>query len=926
MEGPEITAVEATIDNGSYGKRTVRFETGRLAQQADGAVAAYLDDDSMVLSTTTAGSSPKENYDFFPLTVDVEEKMYAAGKIPGSFFRREGRPSNEAILACRLIDRPLRPLFPHTLRNEVQVVETILAVNPEDAYDVLALNAASASTLISGLPFEGPVSGLRLALIDGQWVAFPRWSERERAVFELVVAGRVVEGGDVAIAMIEAGAGKNAWSLIYDEGQIKPDEEVVAQGLEAAKPFIKVLCEAQSELKAKAAKPTKDFQLFPEYTDELYERIDQVAHADLDQALSIAEKLPRQDRIHEIKEKVREALADEFTDMDEAEKDKELGNAFKELQRQIVRRRILTQDYRIDGRGLRDIRTLSAEVDVVPRVHGSALFQRGETQVLGVTTLNMLKMEQTIDALSGPTTKRYMHNYEMPPYSTGETGRVGSPKRREVGHGNLAERALIPVLPSREEFPYAIRQVSEAIGSNGSTSMGSVCASTLSLLAAGVPLKAPVAGIAMGLVTGEVDGRPTYKTLTDILGAEDAFGDMDFKVAGTSEFITSLQLDTKLDGIPADILAAALQQAKEARATILDVINECIDGPAEMSPYAPRIITTKVPVDKIGEVIGPKGKMINQIQEDTGADVSIEDDGTVYIASEGGEAAAKAKEVIDQIANPHVPEAGETFNGKVVKITSFGAFVNLTPGTDGLLHISQIRNLANGERIDSVEDVLKEGDTVEVIVQGVDDRGKISLAIPGFEDQESAGGRDRGGRGDRRDRGGDRRDRSGRGDRDRRDRRSRSSEREDRYEAPRRSRSERDDRYYDDEDQEDRPRHRRQSRDRDFEDGGDWFEDEDRGSRRDRRRVSRDDDEDRGGRGRGERRGRSSRAERDDRSDRGGRHERRSSGRGGYRGRRENPRYAADEHYDEYRADREERSERPRRRVRRDFDPFDSED
>ena len=924
MEGPEITAVEATIDNGSYGRRTVRFETGRLAQQADGAVAAYLDDDSMVLSTTTAGSSPKENYDFFPLTVDVEEKMYAAGKIPGSFFRREGRPSNEAILACRLIDRPLRPLFPHTLRNEVQVVETILAVNPEDAYDVLALNAASASTLISGLPFEGPVSGLRLALIDGQWVAFPRWSERERAVFELVVAGRVVEGGDVAIAMIEAGAGKNAWNLIYDEGQIKPDEEVVAQGLEAAKPFIKVLCEAQSELKAKAAKPTKDFQLFPEYTDELYARIDQVAHADLDQALSIAEKLPRQERIHEIKEKVREALADEFTDMDEAEKDKELGNAFKELQRQIVRRRILTQDYRIDGRGLRDIRTLSAEVDVVPRVHGSALFQRGETQVLGVTTLNMLKMEQTIDALSGPTTKRYMHNYEMPPYSTGETGRVGSPKRREVGHGNLAERALIPVLPSREEFPYAIRQVSEAIGSNGSTSMGSVCASTLSLLAAGVPLKAPVAGIAMGLVTGEVDGRPTYKTLTDILGAEDAFGDMDFKVAGTSEFITSLQLDTKLDGIPADILAAALQQAKEARATILDVINECIDGPAEMSPYAPRIITTQVPVDKIGEVIGPKGKMINQIQEDTGADVSIEDDGTVYIASEGGEAAAKAKEVIDQIANPHVPEAGETFNGKVVKITSFGAFVNLTPGTDGLLHISQIRNLANGERIDSVEDVLKEGDTVEVIVQGVDDRGKISLAIPGFEDQESAGGRDRGG--DRRDRGGDRRERGGRGDRDRRDRRSRSSEREDRYEAPRRSRSERDDRYYDDEDQEDRPRHRRQSRDRDFEDGGDWFEDEDRGSRRDRRRVSRDDDEDRGGRGRGERRGRGSRSERDDRGDRGGRHERRSSGRGGYRGRRENPRYAADEHYDEYRADREERSERPRRRVRRDFDPFDSED
>ena len=923
MEGPEIKAVEAVIDNGSFGKRTLRFETGRLAQQADGAVAAYLDDDSMILSTTTAGSSPKENYDFFPLTVDVEEKMYAAGKIPGSFFRREGRPSSEAILACRIIDRPLRPLFPHTLRNEVQVVETVLAVNPDDAYDVIALNAASASTMISGLPFEGPVSGVRLALIDGQWVAFPRWSERERAVFEIVVAGRVIENGDVAIAMIEAGAGKNAWHLIYDEGQTKPDEEVVAGGLEAAKPFIKVICEAQDELKKIAAKETKEFQLFPEYTDELYARIDEIAHQDLDEALSIAEKLPRQDRIHEIKEHVREVLADEFTDMDDAEKDKELGNAFKELQRQIVRRRILTEDYRIDGRGLRDIRTLSAEVDIVPRVHGSALFQRGETQILGVTTLNMLKMEQQIDALSGPQSKRYMHNYEMPPYSTGETGRVGSPKRREIGHGALAEKALVPVLPSREEFPYAIRQVSEAIGSNGSTSMGSVCASTLSLLAAGVPLKAPVAGIAMGLVSGDVDGKHIFKTLTDILGAEDAFGDMDFKVAGTSEFITALQLDTKLDGIPADILAAALQQAKEARATILEVINECIDGPAEMSEFAPRIITTSVPVEKIGEVIGPKGKMINQIQEDTGAEIAIEDDGTVFISSEGGEAAEKAKAIIDQIANPHVPEAGETYNGKVVKTTSFGAFVNLTPGTDGLLHISQIRNLANGERIDAVEDVLKEGDTVEVIVQGVDDRGKISLAIPGFEDQENnarpsrgdrddrRGGRGRGdrddrrggrGRGDRDDRRGGRGRRSDRDDRDfddrdDRPRRRRSDDFEDDYDdRPRRRRS--DDRDFDRDDRDDdRPR-RRRSADRDFDDRDD----------RDAR-DSRDDDR--------PRRRRSS-----DRDDRGDRDDRRGGSRGRGRGSDRNPRYATDDNYDDYRADREERTERPRRRVRRDFDPF----
>lgn len=763
MQGPEIKAVEAVIDNGAFGKRTIRFETGRLAQQADGAVAAYLDGETMILSTTTAGSSPKENYDFFPLTVDVEEKMYAAGKIPGSFFRREGRPSTEATLAARIIDRPLRPLFPHTLRNEVQVVETVLSIHPDDAYDMVAMNAASASTMISGLPFSGPVSGLRLALIDGQWVAFPRWSERERAVFELVVAGRVIENGDVAIAMIEAGAGKNAWNLIYTEGQTKPDEAVVAGGLEAAKPFIKVLCEAQNELKALAAKDTKEFQLFPEYTDELYARIDEIAHADLNEALSIAEKLPRQDRISEIKQVVKDTLASEFQDMDEAEKDKEIGNAFKELQRQIVRRRILTEDYRIDGRGLRDIRTLSAEVDVIPRVHGSALFQRGETQILGVTTLNMLKMEQQVDALSGPTTKTYMHNYEMPPYSTGETGRVGSPKRREIGHGALAERALVPVLPSREEFPYAIRQVSEAIGSNGSTSMGSICASTLSLMASGVPIKAPVAGIAMGLVSGDIDGQHIFKTLTDILGAEDAFGDMDFKVAGTSEFITALQLDTKLDGIPADVLASALQQAKEARATILDVITECIDGIAEMSPYAPRIITTTIPVDKIGEVIGPKGKMINQIQEDTGAEVTIDDDGTVYIASEGGEAAEAAKKIIDQIAHPHVPEAGETFNGTVVKTTSFGAFVNLLPGTDGLLHISQIRNLANGERIDAVDDVLKENDSVEVVVQSVDERGKISLAIPGFEEQENTA------------------ERSERAPRERRSRRSRD-DRDDRYE------------------------------------------------------------------------------------------------------------------------------------------------
>ena len=808
MEGSDIVAAEAIIDNGRFGKRVVRFETGRLAKQAAGSALAYLDDSTIVLSATTVGKNPKDQFDFFPLTVDVEERQYAAGRIPGSFFRREGRAGTEAILAARLIDRPLRPGFVKGLRNEVQVVETVLTIDPDDAYDVLAINAASMSTQIAGLPFTGPIGGTRLALIDDQWVAFPRWSELERSVFNIVVAGRIVtnEDGseDVAIMMVEAGGGKNQWELIHS-GATAPTEDVVADGLEAAKPFIKVLCAAQMKVAEKASKETVEFPLFLDYTDEEYAAVEEYAAEKVAQALLTEGKLARDEAVDAVKEEMLGALAERFP-----ESEKALKAAFRSLEKTTIRNRTLREEIRMDGRTPRQIRSLSAEVEVLPRVHGSALFQRGETQILGVTTLNMLKMEQQIDALSGPQSKRYMHNYEMPPYSTGETGRVGSPKRREIGHGALAEKALVPVLPSREEFPYAIRQVSEAIGSNGSTSMGSVCASTLSLLAAGVPLKAPVAGIAMGLVSGDVDGKHIFKTLTDILGAEDAFGDMDFKVAGTSEFITALQLDTKLDGIPADILAAALQQAKEARATILEVINECIDGPAEMSEFAPRIITTSVPVEKIGEVIGPKGKMINQIQEDTGAEIAIEDDGTVFISSEGGEAAEKAKAIIDQIANPHVPEAGETYNGKVVKTTSFGAFVNLTPGTDGLLHISQIRNLANGERIDAVEDVLKEGDTVEVIVQGVDDRGKISLAIPGFEDQENNA---RPSRGDRDDSRGGR----GRGDRD--DRR-----------GGRGRRSERDDRDFDDRD--DRPRRRRSS-DRD-----------DRGDRDDRRGGSR-------GRGRG---------------------------------------------------------------------------
>ncbi len=725
MEGPEITTAEAVIDNGGFGKRIIRFETGRLARQAAGAAVVTLDGDTVLLSATSAGKQPKDHFDFFPLTVDVEERMYAAGRIPGSFFRREGRPGTDAILTCRLIDRPLRPSFVKGLRNEVQVVVTVMSLDPNDLYDVVAINGASMSTQLAGLPFSGPIGAVRVALIDGQWVAFPRHSELERAVFDMVVAGRVVEGDDVAIMMVEAEATDNAWHLI-SEGAGAPTEEIVAAGLEAAKPFIATLVAAQREVAAKAAKPTAEFPVFPEYADDAYQAVAAEVTDDLAAALTIAGKSERENRLDEIKNAVKGKLATEFDG-----REKEISAAYRAVTKKLVRQRILKDKQRIDGRGLADIRQLSAEVDLLPRVHGSALFERGETQILGVTTLNMLRMEQQMDTLSPETRKRYMHNYNFPPYSTGETGRVGSPKRREIGHGALAERALMPVLPSREEFPYAIRQVSEALSSNGSTSMGSVCASTLSLLNAGVPLRAPVAGIAMGLVSDTIDTadgpKTEYAALTDILGAEDAFGDMDFKVAGTKEFVTAIQLDTKLDGIPASVLASALTQAREARLHILDVMAEAIDGPDEMSPYAPRVITVKVPVDKIGEVIGPKGKMINQIQEETGADISIEDDGTVYIGATDGPSAEAARAAVNAIANPTMPEVGERYMGTVVKTTTFGAFISLVPGKDGLLHISQIRKMVGGRRVENVEDVLGVGQKVQVEIAEIDPRGKLSL-------------------------------------------------------------------------------------------------------------------------------------------------------------------------------------------------------
>jgi polyribonucleotide nucleotidyltransferase len=731
VEGPDLQFTEAVIDNGDLGRHIVRFESGLLARQAAGSATVYLDDDTMVLSATTAQAKPREAIDFFPLTVDVEERMYAVGRIPGSFFRREGRPSEAAILACRLIDRPLRPCFVKGLRNEIQVIVTVMALNPNKVYDVVAINAASLSTQLAGLPFSGPVGGVRVALIDDRWVGFPDVDQLENATFDMVVAGRVTDAGDVAIAMVEAESTEHTWDLVRS-GKTAPTEGVVAAGLDAAKPFIKALCDAQTELAAKLPKPITDFPIFVDYTDDVYAAVAETATVELSEVMSIADKPTREQAADALKSTIVERLAPQFEG-----REKEITGAYRALTKKLVRQRILTDKIRIDGRGVTDIRTLAAEVGVVPRVHGSALFQRGETQILGVSTLNMLGMEQKLDTLAPETSKRYMHNYNFPPYSTGETGRVGSPKRREIGHGALAERALVPVLPTREEFPYAIRQVSEALGSNGSTSMGSVCASTLALLNAGVPLRAPVAGIAMGLVSDTVDGQTRYMALTDILGAEDAYGDMDFKVAGTRDFITALQLDTKLDGIPASVLGDALNQAKDARNTLLDVMREAIDGPDEMSVYAPRIITMKIPVDKIGEVIGPKGKVINQIQDDTGAEITIEDDGTIYVGADQADKAETARAMINAIANPTNPEKGERYLGTVVKITAFGAFIALLPGKDGLLHISKLRPLAGGQRVENVEDVLSVGQKIQVEINEIDDRGKLSL-IPVVEETVSA--------------------------------------------------------------------------------------------------------------------------------------------------------------------------------------------
>jgi polyribonucleotide nucleotidyltransferase len=746
-----------------FGNSTLTFESGKLALQAGGSCVVTYGETQVLATCTTA--QPREGIDFFPLTIDVEERMYAAGKIPGGFFRREGRPSETAILTARLTDRPMRPSFKDGYRDEVQVVITVLSVDMARQYDIPGMNAASLATMLSGIPFEGPVGSVRLGLIGGEWIINPTFQDLEEATFDIVVAGRRNDAGQVDILMIEGEAPDNTWALLQGSGTT-PTEQVVAEGLEVAKRAIDELIDMQLEFVARADVKPRPFEPKPLYGSDTWAAAETFKER-LETAI-VPDRSEREAAMAEIKDLLKAHLLETWGAESYAARQSEISPAWKDLQKKVMRARVIEHGVRLDGRGPKDIRPLSAEVGLIPRAHGSSLFNRGDTQALNVTTLGMLRMTQMIDTLDPEESKRYIHHYNFPPFSTGEVGRIGSPRRREIGHGALAERALVPVVPTEEEFPYALRLVSDILSSNGSTSMASVCASTLSLMDAGVPIKAPVAGIAMGMIA-EGD---TFVTLTDILGAEDALGDMDFKVAGTSEMVTAIQLDMKVTGLPGEVLVGALDQAKEARVQILEVLRDAIPEPrSEVNPKAPRILTIKIPVDKIGEVIGPKGKKINEIVALTGADIDIQDDGTVFVGAREAGGADEAARIIDEIANPRPITVGEHFAGTVVNTTTFGAFVNLVPGRDGLIHISK---LGKGKRLANVEDAVKVGDTIEVEVQDIDDRGKISLkpvgeewAIPEGMEQEAQD------RPPRRDRDRDRRPRD-------RDRRPRDREREPR--------------------------------------------------------------------------------------------------------------------------------------------------
>ena len=753
----ESTAVTGAFTRAD-GKDTT-FETGTFARLAGGAVTARMGD-TVVLVTATGSKSPRPGADFFPLTVDVEERMYAAGRIPGSFFRREARAGEQAILTCRLVDRPLRPAFPKGFRNEVHVVATVLGADQHHPYDVLALNAASLALGISPIPFDGPIGAVRLAWsAEGEWIPFPTYAEGQESAFEMVVAGRQA-GDDVAVMMVEAGGTSSTWDL-YQNGTPKVDEARLADGLEASKTWIAEMIELQLELMDRLGPVDKmEAPLHVDYTDDELAAVRAEAGDRIAETQQIADKTERTAAEAALTGEVAASLAERFGS--EPEDAGRIAAAVKAVTKEVVRQRIVTEGVRIDGRAADQLRKVNSAVGVIPTAHGSGLFERGETQVLNFTTLGLGRSDMLIDDLSPTEKKRYFHHYNFPPFCTGETGFMRGPKRREIGHGALAERAVFPVVPTFEEWPYTVRTVSEVMASNGSSSMASVCGSTLSLMDAGVPVKAPVAGVAMGLI-GEGD---RFVTLTDILGAEDAFGDMDFKVAGTAEFVTALQLDTKIAGIPASVLASALQQARIARLAILEVMASAIAEPRpEVRDTAPKIVSFEIPVEKIGEVIGPKGKVINAIQLETGADINVDDDGLVglvAIASTDAGAVAEAERQIKLILDPPTAEVGAAYEGRVVNITKFGAFVNILPGRDGLVHISK---LGGNRRIDRVEDVLELGDELSVVVEDVDPNGKISLILAGDESAGDGSGGDRGRDGGRdRDRYGDR-DRHG--DRDR---------------------------------------------------------------------------------------------------------------------------------------------------------------
>ena len=711
------------------GNADVFVETGKLALQANGSVVVRRGD-SMVLVTATM-DKPREGIDFFPLTVDFEERLYARGRIPGGFPRREGRPSTDAILTNRLTDRPLRPLFPKGFRNDVQIVATALSADQENPLDILVINGASAALTISNIPFGGPIGASRIGYVDGDFVINPTYEELDRSSLDLVVAG-TGEG----VLMMEAGASEL-------------DDDLMLEAIQLGQSANQEMIALQLEMAQAVGRPKAAFE--PASLPEgLLDQVSAAAKDDLRTAFAESDgKADQAARIGAVKSDVMGSLTDSWESSDVAE-------AFETLLESEFRARILSAGTRPDGRGTRDLREIECETSVLPRTHGSGLFRRGETQVLGVTTLGALSDSQKLDTLSPQDKKRFMLHYNFPPFSTGETGRIGFTGRREIGHGALAERALMAVLPDEEEFPYAIRIVAEVLGSNGSTSMGSACAATLALMDAGVPIKRPVAGISIGLVTGD-DGE--YATLTDIQGMEDHFGDMDFKVAGTTEGITAIQLDIKVQNISPEVIEATLKQARQARMEILDHIGETIAEPREeMSPYAPRMIKINIPVDKIGAVIGPGGKTIRGIVEETKATVDVQDDGTVVIGSPDEEATKKAIQIIEGLTKE--AKVGDIYTGKVVRVMNFGAFVQILPGVDGMVHISELAN----EHVPTVEDVVREGDEVTVEVIGVDPSGRISLSrrslLDGGEGQprerersgDRPGGRGFGGGGDGRPR------------------------------------------------------------------------------------------------------------------------------------------------------------------------------